>query len=1401
MDGFTYVLSFKAAVNAGSVNTIKIGIADGGDAIYDSNLLIMGDSIQTVALAMDDKINVVANSTRTFDILANDTALNGSLTITQINGQNVVAGQTITLTSGQTVTLNADGTITVQANGVIGLENLTYTVSDGTNTDVGYITLNTTASLTKDGIVSGTSGDDVIDGSYLGDPDGDLVDANDATGVQGTTANDDVIYAGSGNDLIYAGIGNDRIFAGNDNDTVYGGAGNDYAELGNGDDLFAESDDNDTVYGGYGNDSIDGGVGNDLLVGDAGNDTLDGGQNSDTLLGGDGADRFTLTQFSDNDVVQGGEGGLDSDTLAFSSISAVGGINVTFTGSEAGTYNYGSVPLANGTFTQIEVIEATSFNDVINASANTGAVTVYGGAGTDTLLGGSGADSLQGDDGNDSISGGAGADTISGGAGNDTLSAPLDAGDQVDGGEQTGDNDVIDASTQTINQTVTFSGDDSGAFAGGGTFQGIEAIVLGSGNDVVNLAASTVGQTIQTGAGDDQITEGSGNSVLSGGDGNDLITDGTGNDTLDGGAGADTISVFTTGGSNVISGGETGLDQDVLTLTTSSSGGGVNVTLTGDEAGNLQFTSAPSQVTQFTGIESFVLTSGNDVLNASLSNASVSVSGGAGNDVLTGSTAGDSLGGGGDADLIYAAQNDTVVGGETGNDNDTLVATGVVQVIYGGVGNESGTLVFSDGQTLTFSEIEHLQLNGGAPDAIVHGTAGNDVMNPGYVDAQGDIMDGGDGPSADPDADDVFAGSGDDTVNAGAGADQVYGGDGNDSLQGGAGNDYMQGDAGDDTLDGGLGDDFLRGDAGNDLVQGGDGNDSVYGGANDDLVYGGANDDQVFGGFGTDTVYGGTGNDSVTGSGGNDAVYGDDGEDFLQGSDGNDTLTGGAGNDTLLGEEDADSLYASGGDYVDGGETFTTGTDNDTLYVSGVTSVYYTSADKEDGIVHFADGTTLNFYNIETLYVDGVLHQPDYIVTGSNAADEITTTYTGDPDGDLVDAADNQTGTNDDVIDALGGNDAVLAGDGNDIVYAGGGDDTVYGGAGDDLLDAGAGNDQLYGDLGNDTLTGGSGNNLLDGGDGNDSLSGDDGADTLNGGAGADTMLGGAGDDELQGQGGADLIDGGAGNDQMSGGADNDTLTGGLGLDMMDGGLGDDSLSGDGGDDTLSGKTGNDTLSGDGGNDMLEGTFGNDVLTGGAGDDRMYGGDDRDLFFGGAGDVIDGGAFGDDFDVLNLRAYDPSQLNILYGGSDNQSGTVQFLDAGGNVIGSLIFSEIEQIVACFTSGTAIQTDLGDQLIEDIEEGTLVLSRDDGFVPVLWSGSRVLSALDLAQDISLQPVEIAAGALGRGLPNRTMMVSPQHRVLFTGPRAELMFAEGRGAGCPPCIFWASPASAGSVRPAA
>ncbi len=143
MDGFTVVLSLSIPVNPGVQNTIRIGIADVGDAQYDSNLLIAGDSLQTAIVARPDTFQVDPNETSVINVLANDSTSQGTLTITHVNGQPVVAGQTVTLPSGEQITLNANGTFTVVTDATVETQTFTYTVSNGQgSSDVGMVTLN-----------------------------------------------------------------------------------------------------------------------------------------------------------------------------------------------------------------------------------------------------------------------------------------------------------------------------------------------------------------------------------------------------------------------------------------------------------------------------------------------------------------------------------------------------------------------------------------------------------------------------------------------------------------------------------------------------------------------------------------------------------------------------------------------------------------------------------------------------------------------------------------------------------------------------------------------------------------------------------------------------------------------------------------------------------------------------------------------------------------------------------------------------------------------------------------------------------------------------------------------------------------------------------------------------------
>jgi Ca2+-binding RTX toxin-like protein len=477
-----------------------------------------------------------------------------------------------------------------------------------------------------------------------------------------------------------------------------------------------------------------------------------------------------------------------------------------------------------------------------------------------------------------------------------------------------------------------------------------------------------------------------------------------------------------------------------------------------------------------------------------------------------------------------------------------------------------------------------------------------------------------------------------------------------------------------------------------------------------------------------------------------------DGDDSILGDAGNDTITGGGGNDRLFGGADVDSILGEAGrDFIDGGAG------NDRLF--------------------------------------------------------------GGTENDTIDG-----GTNDDFIDGGDGNDSLVGNTGADSIEGGIGSDSIAGGTGDDRLFGGADADSILGDAGSD---------LIDGGAGTDSLFGGADNDRIDGGIDSDTIQGGTGFDSLVGNDGNDSIDGGADNDSIFGGAGNDTVFSdslGSGTDSIFGGDGDDSLMFGDGDDSVYGGSGDDTIDdrdlinltgtnllyGGDGNDIVWAGFGNDSVFGDAGNDNLQGEQDNDSIYGGAGvdtmsgdtgndwffyaqnDVVTGPpnaapaefVFGGesnpnnnaiDFDTLDLsglyRQYGWARVVIQQSAADVENGVVEIRDAAGvNIIATIVYDDIEDIIRCFTPGTMILTERGEVAVEDLVAGDLVMTLDNGLQPLRWIGRQHLPGARLLVRPELQPVRIAAGALGGAGPSRSMLVSPQHRLLVTGALPELLFGE-------------------------
>ncbi|MCA0996601.1 Ig-like domain-containing protein [Alloyangia pacifica] len=99
-----------------------------------------------------------------------------------------------------------------------------------------------------------------------------------------------------------------------------------------------------------------------------------------------------------------------------------------------------------------------------------------------------------------------------------------------------------------------------------------------------------------------------------------------------------------------------------------------------------------------------------------------------------------------------------------------------------------------------------------------------------------------------------------------------------------------------------------------------------------------------------------------------------------------------------------------------------------------------------------------------------------------------------------------------------------------------------------------------------------------------------------------------------------------------------------------------------------------------------------------------------------------------------------------------------------------------EVMPCFTPGTLIATPQGERLVEDLQVGDRVITRDNGIQEIRWVGRKELTGFELARQPHLRPVLIQKGALGKNLPEHDLLVSPNHRVLVANDRTALYFEE-------------------------
>lgn len=295
------------------------------------------------------------------------------------------------------------------------------------------------------------------------------------------------------------------------------------------------------------------------------------------------------------------------------------------------------------------------------------------------------------------------------------------------------------------------------------------------------------------------------------------------------------------------------------------------------------------------------------------------------------------------------------------------------------------------------------------------------------------------------------------------------------------------------------------------------------------------------------------------------------------------------------------------------------------------------------------------------------------------------------------------------------------------------------------------------GDLIDASFTGDPDGDRIDNDDGNpNTTTGND--DSVVAGAGNDTVLSGVGDDTIRAGEGDDSVNAGVGDDLIEGGAGNDILTGGDGDDTFI------YVEGDGADtitDFGAGESGSDTDGDQSNNDFIDlSSFYNATTL---------------AEVNAASTVKD---YGSALAMLRADAADGKIDGVIDGVDYSaQIGDIDLtLENGGAAVTGKDLTFDNTNVICFTRGTLIKTIEGDRRIEDLRQGDLVWTKDNGFQPIRWIGSKALSQ-DLLENVpNLRPVHILAGALGQGLPKRDLMVSPQHRILVNSKIAKRMTHE-------------------------
>ena len=155
-----------------------------------------------------------------------------------------------------------------------------------------------------------------------------------------------------------------------------------------------------------------------------------------------------------------------------------------------------------------------------------------------------------------------------------------------------------------------------------------------------------------------------------------------------------------------------------------------------------------------------------------------------------------------------------------------------------------------------------------------------------------------------------------------------------------------------------------------------------------------------------------------------------------------------------------------------------------------------------------------------------------------------------------------------------------------------------------------------------------------------------------------------------------------------------------------------------------------------------------------------------------SGETINGFTRLDTIDLTGIAATSESFSSgvlSLYGASGLLA-TLDVTEGSGITSADFTISSDQgggtDITLCFYPGTQLAAEFGAVTVEDIKPGTMLRIASGELIPVRWVGQSHISTR-FADPLRSLPIRVKAGALGENLPQRDLLVSPDHALFIGG----------------------------------